>query len=110
MTTTSQNSENIAETNTSGFLQVETVHLAHVSWRYREERRHDHNYHIRVNDAVAAAVKGVEREHDVRQNISYCCQWEGIQLEGNDVPQVTSAAQEVIKVLARFNGVAPLSF
>lgn len=92
------------------FLSVETVHLAAVQWWWHKDKLHDSDYAFRVRDAVNAKVEDVvNRYASVRQDIQFCCQWEGVQLEGSDLSEVTAAAQEIVRVLARFKGVVPLN-
>lgn len=90
------------------FVQIETIHRASVEWWWSDRKLHDDEYKRKVQDAVDAAVRKAESQFDVRNNIGFCCQWEGIELQSFDLGAVTAAAQMVGAVLARFKDVRPL--
>lgn len=91
------------------FLTVSTVHEAEISWWWSKDKLHDNNYHIQVLDSVDAKVKELERKYDVLNDTSYCCQWEGRLLTGENRAQVEAAGNELARHLARFKGLVPLS-
>jgi hypothetical protein len=93
----------------AAFVSVVTVHQAEVSWFWTNVKLHDMDYHIRVNESVAAKVKELESKYDVQDDTRYCCQWEGRRLEGENREQVEAAANELARYLAKFTGLAPLS-
>lgn len=98
--------EPVAESNP--FVTSETVHCAQVSYFWTDEKLHQTDYQLSVHDAVDKAVEKATKKHDVVQNTSFTCQWEGVEFEGESLAAVTAAANDVAKVLGRFKGVRPL--
>lgn len=92
------------------FLASSTVHQADVTWWWAEDKVHDSDYTIMVNDSMRQKAKELEREFDVTDDTRYCCQWEGIQLLGEDKAKVDAAGLQLARHLARFKGVIPLDF
>ncbi len=93
----------------SSFLSIETVHTATVEWWWSAKALHDDKYTRKVSDAVEKAVEdAIKRHPTVSENTRLCCQWEGVQLEGPSLLEVTAAGQEVALVLSRFKDVVPL--
>lgn len=91
------------------FLEIETTYQAAIQWWWTEPKLHDNDYGFRVQDAVNDKVaEVVKRYASVRQDTRFCCQWEGVQLEGSNLEEVTAAAREVATVLSRFKYVRPL--
>lgn len=92
----------------SSFVQVETIHQAEVSWWWRPETLHDNAYQIKVADSVDKKVRALVAKYRVQDDGQYCTQWEGRLLRGVDLQQVTAAAHELARHVARFKGLAPL--
>jgi hypothetical protein len=94
--------------STAAFISVVTVHQAQVSWWWTAAKLHDTDYHIRVNESVAAKVRELESKYDVQDDTRYCCQGEGHLLMSESREQVEAAANELARYLAKFRGLAPL--
>lgn len=92
----------------SKFISTETIHSAEVAWWWTDDKLHDDDYKIKVNDAVNKKVCEACKKYDVRNDTRYCCQWEGIRIEGCDMGSVIHAAKEVATVLSRFKDVVSL--
>lgn len=92
----------------SNFIAIQTTHSAEVAWTWSNEKLHDETYKSKVHDAVDLKVREVCAKHQVSHDVSYCCQWEGIQLLSEDRSAVELAAKEVAAVLARFKDVMSL--
>lgn len=93
----------------SRFISVETTHFGSISWWWTDDKLHDYEYKLRVNDAVNAAVAKAKANYDVTKNLQLRCQFEGVELMGSDIADVTKAANDVASVLKRFKGVVPLA-
>lgn len=92
------------------FLAVQTVHIASVQWFWTKDKLHDDDYTSRVQAAVDKELSRVVNQYPtVCQDTRFCCQWEGVQLEGSDLSDVTAAATAIAQVLSRFKGVVPLN-
>jgi hypothetical protein len=91
------------------FLTVSTVHHAEVTWWWVDDKVHDSDYTIMVDDSMRKKAKELEDKYDVTDDTRYCCQWEGIQLLGDDKAKVEAAGRELAQYLARFKGVVPLN-
>lgn len=95
---------NAVNPNISRFVDVKTLHVASVQWWWDDA--HNTEYNSKVNVAVRAAIKeAVNRHPTVSEDTRFCCQWEGVQLDGPDLAEVTAAANEVARALSRFKGV-----
>ena len=92
----------------SSFVQVDTIHQAEVSWWWRPEALHDTAYQVRVVDSVDKKVRALVAKYDVEDDGQYRTQWEGRLLIGTDLVQVTAAANELARHMAKFKGLAPL--
>lgn len=90
------------------FVDTRTVHYGTVSWIYDQAHLHNDTHRFKVEDAIADAVKAAESKYDVQQNTGLCCQWEGVEVQGDNLEKVTAAAHNIAKVLATFDGVEPL--
>ena len=88
---------------------METTHFGSISWWWTDDKLHDYEYKLRVNDAVNAAVAKAKANYDVTKNLQLRCQFEGVELMGSDIADVTKAANDVASVLKRFKGVVPLA-
>lgn len=89
-------------------VSVRTVYEAELTWWWRENVLHDTEYHIKVNDSMAAKVDKLERKYNVTNDTRYCCQWEGVLLTGGDRKNVKDAAAELARHLARFKSIVSL--
>lgn len=94
---------------TKEFMTLETVHRAHILWTWSLDKLHDIDYHIKVNDAVEAAMRKAEANHGVSQDTTYTCQWEGVCLEGSNKLDVSLAGKVVVKALSRFKSIEPIN-
>lgn len=92
----------------ASFVAIETVHEAEVAWWWTDDKLHDSSYTVGVNDSVAEKVMQLSAKYGVSEDRRHCCQWEGILLRGADLQNVTAAANELARHLARFKGVRPL--
>lgn len=92
----------------SNFISMQTTHSAEIVWTWSNEKLHDGTYHSKVHDAVDLKVREVCANNQVSNDIRYCCQWEGVQLQGEDRSAVELAAKEVASVLSRFKDVMSL--
>lgn len=91
------------------FVSSRTVHTATLLYCWAQDKTHDTDYHLKVQDSVAAKLKQVLAKYDsVSQDTRFCCQWEGLELYGEDRYQVEAAANELARHLMRFKGVVPL--
>ena len=94
----------------NSFVSADTVYRADVTWSWSERKIHDSDYCVMVENAVNQAVKIAESKHNVLENKSYGCQWEGVQFMGYDQGRVMAAANDVALVLAQFPDAEPLPF
>lgn len=90
------------------FFSVQTVHMAIVSFWWTDERLHDTDYKIKVNDALKTKMGEMLLRYDVTNDTTHRCQWEGFCLVGSNLEHVNSAAKELCQHLAKFSGVVPL--
>lgn len=93
----------------SSFVAVRTIHEAEVSWWWHDSVLHDTGYHIKVNDSMAKKMKALETKYDVTNDTRYCCQFEGMLLNGENRVNVEAAGLELARHLARFKSVFPLN-
>lgn len=92
-----------------GFISVETIHSAEISWWWSDSVINDWDYKLSVNEAIDDAVRGVERRFDsVRSNSGYRCQFEGVELRSGDLEDLQDAALEIAATLRQFKEVKPL--
>lgn len=92
----------------SPFITVKTVHIGEVAWYWTDEKLHDTDYHIKVNDAIDKKVAELTKAYDVQRDTDYRCQWEGVQITGSELWEVEEAARHIARHLAQFKGVRPL--
>jgi hypothetical protein len=92
----------------NAFASVQTVHRGEVSWWWTEDRVHDLDYHIKVNDSVDKKISELEKKHNVRRDTRYCCQFEGALIEGENRETIEAATLSIARYIARFTGVIPL--
>lgn len=90
------------------FVTITTIYQAEVSWWWIDEKLHDVDYTIKVNDSMNAKVNEIIDKYDVYEDASYCCQWEGKMLVGDNLSNVEAAGNELAAHLKRFKGVIPL--
>ena len=91
------------------FLTVDAIYRAEVAWWWTDEKLHDVDYSHTVYDSLAEKVRELSDKYDVQEDTRYCCQWEGVQLMGENKSNVELAGRELAKHLARFTGVTSLS-
>jgi len=89
-------------------VAVRTVYEGELTWWWRDKVLHDQDYHIKVNDSMAAKVYKLERKYGVTNDTRYCCQWEGVLLTGDNRENIEAAAKELARHLARFKGIISL--
>lgn len=94
----------------AAFVCVATVHVGDVQWWWAEQFLHDADYHIKVNDSMDKQAAALADKYNIDINTRFCCQWEGMQFQGDNLENVSTATQELARHLARFKGVRPLVF
>lgn len=90
------------------FVSLVTIHRGDVGWWWTDDKLHDMDYRIRLNDSIDKKVEEVTRKYRVGRDLKYCCQFEGVCVQGEDKASVEKAATEIATYLARFKGVRPL--
>lgn len=93
---------------TESFISLSTVHQAEVSWWWTDTKLHDRDHQFAVNDSVSAKVTELARKYDITEDTTYCTQFEGHRLFGQDREQVALAGIELAQHLATLEGIIPL--
>lgn len=83
-------------------VSISTRHSAELQWWWKDSHVHNSDYRDKVNDAIASAVTKACLDPDLCEDTSYCCQWEGVHITGEDLEKVTAAGNALAKVLDRF--------
>lgn len=83
-------------------VQYSTVHYAFLPWWWNDAFVHDYDYKLKVNLAMEKAVREVCKEFGVTDDTRLCCQWEGVQVYGDDPAAVKAAGKKLAKTLGRF--------
>lgn len=91
------------------FVELGTIHQAEVSWWWTQETLHDSDHHFGVEDSVSAKVKELVSKYGIIDDTTYCTQFEGRLLIGEDREKVANAANELAQHLATLEGIMPLS-
>jgi hypothetical protein len=91
------------------FVELDTIHRAEVSWWWTRETLHDSDHHFGVEDSVSAKVQELVRKYGVTDDTTYCTQFEGRLLIGENREKVVQAATELAQHLASLEGIMPLS-
>jgi hypothetical protein len=90
------------------FVTIATIHKGDISWWWTDERLHDPDYHIKVNESISKKAEEVARKYGVESDSQYRTQFEGVCIEGEEREAVEKAALEIACHLSRFQGVRPL--
>jgi len=90
------------------FVTVTTVHIGEVAWFWTDEKLHDMEYHFQVQDAIDKKIEALKGIYAIEKDVDYRCQWEGVQIMGDELADVEKAALEIARHLAKFKGVRPL--
>ena len=101
--------ESIAATKEPAFVSVQTVHSALVRWSWTTERVHDIAYKDEVIIAVNQAARQAAQLYDVKIDRNLCGQWERVQFVGDNIADLTVAADQVARKLKDFSGVMSLN-
>lgn len=96
-------------TAADAFMTVRTVYEAEITWWWVDDKVHDSDYTLMVDESMRKKAKELERKYDVTDDPRYCCQWEGILLFGEDKAKVHAAGRELARHLARFKSVISLN-
>lgn len=99
----------MSKTTASSLLRVATVHYAEVAWFWDDAHLHDSDFQIDMCDAIQAKVCELEKKYEVRNDTSYCTQFEGTQLYGDNAEQVQKAGQELAAYVAEYGGVISIN-
>jgi hypothetical protein len=94
--------------SSASFLDCYTEHYAELTWWWDEKNLHNMDYHIMVNDKIAAKLRELESKYDFQNDTTYCCQWEGVLLVSGNAQDVQRAGAELASFIARFKGVVPI--
>lgn len=83
-------------------IDLRTIHEAEIQWWWKDSHVHNTGYHISVNDGSRAELARLCKIFDVVDDTSYCCQWEGLQIVGSNLEQVTKAAKQLASYMLQF--------
>ena len=81
---------------------ISTRHSAELQWWWKDSHVHNSEYHAKVDEAIAATVATACLDPDIYEDTSYCCQWDGVHVYGEDLAKVKAVGIELEKVLNRF--------
>lgn len=83
-------------------IDLRTIHEAQIQWWWKDSHLHNVDYHISVNDGSRAELARLCKIYDVGDDTSYCCQWEGLQIVGTNLEQVTKASKKLASYMRQF--------